>query len=327
MSKISTTARHRATPARSIVLEGLAVTAKSQARSLGRPALAVAAASGIAFGVGAPAHAGVTGPDTTENTSVQAYSAPAPAAAPAAAAGTVHTVVSGDTIGAIAAAHGVSLNDVLAANGLGLSSIDVSGRYAYANQPVLAEWNLARLAEAMLPLIDGDQEKAVAPAVEVLGGFRGQYSQAWSGGMKAKLGLSGDADSDAASALVDGAIAILKDGPVDYTLFFRNLGKAARGDLRPVRGMVLDLEAFDAWAERWQALGPDAELMDSVNPAYIPRNHLVEEALSAATDGNLAPLQQLLEAVGSPFAERPGLERYAEGAPEDFGTYMTFCGT
>ncbi|BCW75840.1 MULTISPECIES: protein adenylyltransferase SelO [unclassified Arthrobacter] len=207
------------------------------------------------------------------------------------------------------------------------SSIDVSGRYAYANQPVLAEWNLARLAEAMLPLIDGDQEKAVAPAVEVLGGFRGQYSQAWSGGMKAKLGLSGDADSDAASALVDGAIAILKDGPVDYTLFFRNLGKAARGDLRPVRGMVLDLAAFDAWAERWQALGPDAELMDSVNPAYIPRNHLVEEALSAATDGNLAPLQQLLEAVGSPFAERPGLERYAEGAPEDFGTYMTFCGT
>lgn len=207
------------------------------------------------------------------------------------------------------------------------SSIDVSGRYAYANQPVLAEWNLARLAEAMLPLIDGDQEKAVAPTVEVLGGFRGQYSKAWSGGMKDKLGLARDVDSDTASALVDGAVAILKDGPVDYTRFFRNLGKAARGDLRPVRGMVLDVAAFDAWAERWQALGPDAELMDSVNPAYIPRNHLVEEALSAATDGNLAPLQQLLDAVGSPFAERPGLERYAEGAPEDFGDYMTFCGT
>ena len=128
MSKNSITARHRATPARSIVLEGLAVTAKSQARSLGRPALAVAAASGIAFGVGAPAHAGVTGPDTTENTSVQAYSVPAaPAAAPAAAAGNVHTVVAGDTIGAIAAAYGVSLNDVLSANGLGLSSIIYPG--------------------------------------------------------------------------------------------------------------------------------------------------------------------------------------------------------
>ncbi|MDQ0144261.1 MULTISPECIES: LysM peptidoglycan-binding domain-containing protein [Pseudarthrobacter] len=126
MSKNSISARHRATPARSIVLEGLAVTAKSQARSLGRPALAVAAASGIAFGVGAPAHAGVTAPDTTEQTSVQATAA-APAAAPAAAAGNVHTVVSGDTLGAIAAAYGVNLNDVLSANGLGLSSVIYPG--------------------------------------------------------------------------------------------------------------------------------------------------------------------------------------------------------
>jgi len=126
VSKNSTPARHRATPARSIVLEGLAVTAKSQARSLGRPALAVAAASGIAFGVGAPAHAGVTGPDTTEKTNVQAYSAPAAPVA-AAAAGSVHTVVSGDTLGAIASAYGVSLNDVLAANGLGLSSVIYPG--------------------------------------------------------------------------------------------------------------------------------------------------------------------------------------------------------
>ncbi|MFB0838388.1 MULTISPECIES: protein adenylyltransferase SelO [unclassified Arthrobacter] len=209
------------------------------------------------------------------------------------------------------------------------SSIDVSGRYAYANQPVLAEWNLARLAEAMLPLIHEDQEQAVAPAVEVLGGFRGHYSRAWTGGMNAKLGLGsrGGSDEETTSALVDGALAILKDGPVDYTLFFRNLGKAARGDLRPVRGMVLDLAAFDSWAERWQALEPDAELMDNVNPAYIPRNHLVEEALAAATAGDLSPLQQLLEAVSDPFTERPGLERYAEGAPEDFGNYMTFCGT
>jgi len=163
----------------------------------------------------------------------------------------------------------------------------------------------------------------------VLGGFRGQYSRAWTSGMNAKLGLGsgGGSDGETTSALVDGAIDILKDGPVDYTLFFRNLGKAARGDLRPVRGMVLDLAAFDSWAERWQALEPDAELMDSVNPAYIPRNHLVEEALAAATGGTLAPLQQLLEAVSDPFTERSGLERYAEGAPEDFGSYMTFCGT
>ncbi len=124
MSKNSTTARHRATPARSIAIEGLAVSAKS----LGRPALAVAAASGIAFGVGAPAHAGVNGPDTTETASVQASAAPAPAvAAPAAAAGNVHTVVSGDTLGAIASMHGVSLNDVLSANGLSVSTIIYPG--------------------------------------------------------------------------------------------------------------------------------------------------------------------------------------------------------
>jgi LysM repeat protein len=124
VSKNSITARHRATPARSIALQGLAVSAKS----LGRPALAVAAASGIAFGVGAPAHAGVTGPDTTETTNTQAYAAPAAAvAAPAAAAANVHTVVSGDTLGAIAAAHGVALNDVLAANGLAITAIIYPG--------------------------------------------------------------------------------------------------------------------------------------------------------------------------------------------------------
>ena len=128
MSKNSTTARHRATPAGSIVLEGLAVSAKSQAKTLGRPALAVAAASGIAFGVGAPAHAGVTGPDTTETASVQASAAPAAAvAAPAAAAGKVHTVVSGDTLGAISATYGATLNDVLSANGLSVSTVIFPG--------------------------------------------------------------------------------------------------------------------------------------------------------------------------------------------------------
>jgi LysM repeat protein len=124
VSKNSSTARHRATPARSIALQGLAVSAKS----LGRPALAVAAASGIAFGVGAPAHAGVTGPDTTGTTNTQASVAPAAAvAAPAAAAANVHTVVSGDTLGGISAAYGVSLNDVLSANGLAISTIIFPG--------------------------------------------------------------------------------------------------------------------------------------------------------------------------------------------------------
>jgi uncharacterized protein YdiU (UPF0061 family) len=207
------------------------------------------------------------------------------------------------------------------------SSIDEGGRYAYRNQPLVAEWNLSRLAETLLPLIDGDQEKAVALAVEALEAFRGQYSAAWSAGMREKLGLHHNADDDAASPLVDDLLDLLQESPVDYTLFFRNLGKAARGQAEPARRMILDLAAFDAWTERWRALNPDADLMDRVNPAYIPRNHLVEEALAAATEGDLDPFRRLLDAVTSPYEERPGLDRYAAGAPEDFGAYRTFCGT
>jgi serine/tyrosine/threonine adenylyltransferase len=90
---------------------------------------------------------------------------------------------------------------------------------------------------------------------------------------------------------------------------------------------VLDLAGFDAWSARWLALGPDADLMDRTNPVYVPRNHLVEEALDAAVAEDLAPLHRLLDAVSRPFDERPGLERYAAPAPEDFGPYTTFCGT
>ena len=208
------------------------------------------------------------------------------------------------------------------------SSIDDRGRYAYGNQPVVAEWNLARLAEALLPLLSDDQEQAIALAVEALGGFRRQYSEAWSAGMRTKLGLPAGLDDAVLTPLVDELMTLLQANHVDHTSFFRHLGAGARGDTEPTRGSFLDLAAFDAWAERWRALGPDAEAMDRVNPVYIPRNHLVEEALAAATAGDLAPFERLVEVVIAPFEERPGLERYAAGAPEDFGaTYRTFCGT
>ena len=208
------------------------------------------------------------------------------------------------------------------------SSIDDRGRYAYGNQPVVAEWNLARLAEALLPLLSDDQEQAIALAVEALGGFRRQYSEAWSAGMRTKLGLPAGLDDAVLTPLVDELMTLLHSNHVDHTSFFRHLGAGARGDTEPTRGSFLDLAAFDAWAERWRAHGPDAEAMDRVNPVYIPRNHLVEEALAAATAGDLAPFERLVEVVIAPFEERPGLERYAAGAPEDFGaTYRTFCGT
>ncbi|MDQ0755009.1 YdiU family protein [Arthrobacter sp. B3I4] len=205
------------------------------------------------------------------------------------------------------------------------SSIDETGRYAYRNQPPVAEWNLARLAETLLPLIHDDQDKAAELAVEALGGFRPQYSAAWAAGMKAKIGLRGVKD-DAASPLVDELLALLQAARADYTSFFRALAQAARGRRESARNMVADAAAFESWAERWCALEPDADAMDRVNPVYIPRNHLVEEALAAGTDGDVGPLGRLMEAVSSPFDERPGLERYAEPGPEDTA-YRTFCGT
>jgi uncharacterized protein YdiU (UPF0061 family) len=207
------------------------------------------------------------------------------------------------------------------------SSIDHGGRYAYGNQPLVAEWNLARLAEALLPLIDDDQERAVARAVEALGGFRPQYDAAWSAGVRAKLGLPAGLADAVATPLVDELLVLLQKDHVDFTSFFRSLGAAARGDVAPARNLFLDLAGFDGWAERWRALAPDGAAMDRVNPVYLPRNHLVEEALDAATAGDLGPLTSLLDAVTAPYDERPGLDRFAAPAPQDFGIYRTFCGT
>ena len=204
------------------------------------------------------------------------------------------------------------------------SSIDHGGRYAYANQPLVTEWNLARFAETLLPLFAEEQQAAIDLAVESLGQFRPQYDAAWTAGMRAKLGLVGDVE---VQPLADELLAQLTQSGVDYTSFFRALATAARGDAEPARGLFIDLAGFDAWLGRWRELGPDADAMDAVNPVYVPRNHLVEEALAAATAGDLDPLHRLLTAVTRPFDERPDLEVYAAPAPQDFGPYQTFCGT
>ena len=206
------------------------------------------------------------------------------------------------------------------------SSIDAWGRYAYGDQPAVAAWNLARFAETLLPLLADDLDQALALAQESLGGFGSQYDAAWSAGMRAKLGVGG-ADDDIVAPLISELLEQLLQSRVDHTSFYRLLGRAARGDVEPTRGLFVDLVAFDGWLARWRALAPDADAMDGVNPVYIPRNHLVEEALGAATDGDLGPLSQLLAAVTAPYQERPGLARYAEPAPDDFGSYRTFCGT
>ncbi|BBY07698.1 protein adenylyltransferase SelO [Mycobacterium noviomagense] len=207
------------------------------------------------------------------------------------------------------------------------SSIDFWGRYSYGNQPEMAAWNLARLAEALLPLISDDVDEAFALAEEAFGAFRPQYQAAWSVGMRAKLGFSADLEADVVAALADELLHLLRESHVDYTSFFRRLSQAGRAEAEPVRRLFIDLARFDGWMSRWRALEPDVELMDRVNPIYIPRNHLVEEALTAAMAGDLDPVHRLLAAVTAPYDERPGLERYASLAPEDFGAYRTFCGT
>lgn len=203
------------------------------------------------------------------------------------------------------------------------SSIDTGGRYAYGNQPGIAQWNLARLAEALLPLLHDDEEQAVPLAVASLERFAPAFNAAWTAGMRDKLGLSEDPSAELTTDLAD----LLHAGKIDYTTFFRTLSEAARGRVELTRALFDDPSTFDAWLPRWQSLSPDAERMDRVNPIYIPRNHLVEEALAAAVDGDLDPLHRLVEAISDPFHERRGLARYAEPAPGDFGPYQTFCGT
>jgi serine/tyrosine/threonine adenylyltransferase len=209
------------------------------------------------------------------------------------------------------------------------SSIDHGGRYAFGNQPHIAQWNLARLAETLLALIDEDTDAAIVAATEVLQTFPGRFHRHWSGGMRAKLGL---ADGDH-GPLVDDLLVLLRSQGVDYTSAFRALSSALRGDAGRARALFTDPNELDAWTARWRtALGPadpraTADAMDRVNPVYIPRNQLVEDALTAGTVGDLDPFRRLVDVVIRPFDERPGLEAYAEPAVADDGPYRTFCGT
>jgi uncharacterized protein YdiU (UPF0061 family) len=207
------------------------------------------------------------------------------------------------------------------------SSIDHAGRYAYGNQPGIAQWNLARFAEALLPLVDPDQEKAVAVATEVLEDFAVRFEGYWLAGMRKKLGLRTDEVGDA--QLVRSLLAWMQKSRADFTNTFRDLSDG------PPAGDRYQDPDFRAWYARWQErLGRDGQppaavvaLMRTVNPAVIPRNHRVEEALSAAEDrDDLSVLHDLLAALASPYEARAGLAWY-QGPPPDERGYRTFCGT
>lgn len=198
------------------------------------------------------------------------------------------------------------------------SSIDYAGRYAYGNQPLVAQWNLARFAESILPLLAATEEQALSVAVDTLEGFMPRYHGLWSAGMLAKFGLPAGAE---AAALIDQALALMTEHQVDYTSFFRRLSAAGRGDTEALPA------AFGDWLGRWRVLQPDVDAMDRINPVYIARNHLVEQALAAAMRGDLTPVEKLLDVITEPYRERDGWAAYAEPAPPEFGTYRTYCGT
>jgi uncharacterized protein YdiU (UPF0061 family) len=214
------------------------------------------------------------------------------------------------------------------------SSIDAQGRYAYANQPRIAHWNLARLGETLLWLIDADRTRAIARATEVVNGFPEQYERCWLKGMRAKLGLFIEEEVDL--NLATEFLAAMEGKKVDYTLAFRYLADAALGQEEPLRALFDDPSAYDLWSGHWRArLAREsvtpmerAQAMRRANPAFIPRNHRVEEALSAAVErADYAAFETLLNILSRPFDDQPEFAAFAEPAPEGQGCYQTFCGT
>lgn len=212
------------------------------------------------------------------------------------------------------------------------SSIDRSGRYAYGNQPNIAHWNLARLAEALLPLIDEDKEKAVAAAEESLGKFPELFRAHYTKGLQAKLGLLNEEEED--YALAQELLEWMKSAQADFTLSFAALTKLVEsGNLTgPLSfgGAPLRL-----WQEKWTARlerqqKSRSEIMATMrraNPLVIPRNHRVEEALAAASGGDLSVTHRLLDALRDPFEEVASGHAYRDAPPPRSQPYRTFCGT
>ena len=217
------------------------------------------------------------------------------------------------------------------------SSIDRQGRYAYANQPQAGQWNLARFAETLVPLIaPDDHNRAAEILTDALSDYMATYKQAWLSGMGRKIGLSAASGKD--TALIQILLGTLQGEKVDFTQFFRRLGDSLTGEEGKASLLALfeDPESIASWLAEWRARLADetrpleiiARDMAQVNPLYIPRNHMVEQALQEAEDfGDFRAVQRLLEVVSHPYDEREGLEAFARPAPSDFGPFVTYCGT
>lgn len=217
------------------------------------------------------------------------------------------------------------------------SSIDAQGRYAYCNQPAIANWNVAGFAQSLLPLLGEEREAAVARANEAIGGFGDCFEEAYRTGARRKLGLAVDDSDDA--ALMSDLLDVMAEQQADFTSTFRALCDVAQTsgeEDEPLRRLFREPAGLDAWLERWRnrlarEVRPEAErreAMRQANPAFIPRNHLVEEAIEAAVgDGNLAPFHRLVDVLAAPFDEGSGDAHHAAPPRPDQVVHQTFCGT
>jgi uncharacterized protein YdiU (UPF0061 family) len=211
-----------------------------------------------------------------------------------------------------------------------LSSIDHGGRYAYANQPRMAQWNLARLAEALLPLLAEQEEAALEMAQTALGAFAPAFEAAYFDGFARKIGIAERTPED--TSLIEDLLRRMAENTADFTLTFRALADAIQGNAAPARAQFADPAAFDVWAVAWQArLAREAEparLMRAANPAFIPRNHLVEAAIRAAEDrDDFRPFEALMAVLARPFEDQPENARYANPPKPEERVLATFCGT
>jgi uncharacterized protein YdiU (UPF0061 family) len=214
------------------------------------------------------------------------------------------------------------------------SSIDRRGRYSFGNQPAIAQWNLARLAETLLPLIDADANRAVERATALIEPFIARFDEQFLIRMRRKLGLSNAEGEDA--ALAAALLQLMQSAAADFTLTFRALGDALEPAAESaLREHLRDAAALDAWLSTWRArLDRDPQspaqrraAMLRANPAYIARNHRVEAALAAATDDDLAPALTLLRLLQAPFDEHADLLEYRLPPKPEERVLQTFCGT
>ena len=216
------------------------------------------------------------------------------------------------------------------------SSIDRRGRYAYGNQPAAAQWNLARLAETLLALIDADPNRAIELATDAVTGFTSGFDAHWCAGMRAKLGLTTAEEGDL--ELIGTLLELMHRGQVDFTRGFRWLCDAAIAPDRgaSLRALFATPSDFDEWAARWRTRlerepdGPDtrAAAMRRVNPAYIPRNHRVEQAIEAAVGReDYSVFLALLDALSRPYVDSAATAEYGDPPRPDERVLRTFCGT